>query len=161
MSKDRAAAEGVAGPVDLPATCYVEITTRCNLRCSFCIRPHIPRRVKHDMTLREFQSVVDNLGIGDDYQPRITLLGMGEPFMNDDLIPMLKYAKAKHPSTTLSFFTNLSVSGQESVEKMVATGVNEIVVSLESFDSAKYSEYRQGGELERVIGNLKLLDAAK
>jgi MoaA/NifB/PqqE/SkfB family radical SAM enzyme len=145
----------------LPGQCYIEVSTRCNLECIFCIRPHIPSRVKDDMSLAEFAAILGNLGLGEGFNPIVIVLGMGEPFMNRSFIPMLQYAKRHYPSVPLSFFTNFSLPKPEDIAALVEIGVDEVIVSIECFEPDAYRKFRRGGEYERVRRNIELLGEAK
>ena len=113
------------------------------------------------MSLTDFASILRNLGTGDQFHPIVTLLGMGEPFMNQDLIPMLEHAKTHYPSLPLSLFTNFSLPTPEDLAALVEIGVDEVIVSLECFDHDTYRRFRRGGEYERVRRNIEILAEAR
>ncbi len=145
----------------LPHHCYIEVSSRCNLECVFCIRPHIRSRAGRDMSVDEFAAILANLGIGDGFEPIVTLLGMGEPFMNRCLIPILEHAKTRYPQLPLSFFTNFTLPNPQEIESLVEIAVDEVIVSIECFEPEDYRKFRRGGVYERVIRNIDLLNEAR
>ena len=69
--------------------CYLEITNVCNLDCKFCPKTD---RAKHRLSLREFDSLTDNL------RGRVKFLYfhlMGEPFLHPLLPQFIKMARLK------------------------------------------------------------------
>ena len=69
--------------------CYLEITNHCNLNCVFC--PKTDRK-KHQMTLREFETLTDKL------EGHIKFLYfhlMGEPFLHPLLPNFIQIARNK------------------------------------------------------------------
>ena len=58
--------------------------------------------------------------------------------------------------------TNLSLPlTDERIERIVASGLNEIVVSLDGASNATYGLYRRRGNFDLVFGNLRRLIEAK
>ena len=63
---------------------YVEITNKCNLNCSFCVRTN---KQKKEMTIDEFKVVIDKIK---DYTDYIYLHVQGEPLLHSNLEEILK-----------------------------------------------------------------------
>ena len=80
---------------------YVEITNRCNLNCSFC---GVNKRKYNDMSLEEFQSVVEKIKAYTDY---IYLHVKGEPLLHpflDDILTICDNSLLKVNITTNGVF---------------------------------------------------------
>ena len=64
---------------------YVEITKRCNLNCSFCVKENSEQK---DLSLSDFKMIADQL-------PELTSTVyyhiLGEPLLHPELDEMLKY----------------------------------------------------------------------
>jgi len=63
---------------------YIEITNKCNLDCSFCVRTNKPKK---DMSIDEFKIVIDKIK---DYTDYVYLHVQGEPLLHKDLEEFLK-----------------------------------------------------------------------
>ena len=63
---------------------YIEITNRCNLNCSFC---SINKKEKKEMTLEEFEYVLQSI---DTYSDYVYLHVKGEPLLHTNFYDILK-----------------------------------------------------------------------
>jgi MoaA/NifB/PqqE/SkfB family radical SAM enzyme len=72
---------------------------------------------------------------------------------------MIRYASARRIIVKLS--SNLNHFNGEMAKMTVASGLDWIVVSVDGATQQTYEKYRQGGNLERVLGNIQLLVDAK
>ena len=69
---------------------FLHVTSRCNLDCIGCYSYENERNMKADLSLDEIKKILDNLvssGLS-----KLTISG-GEPFMRNDIIDILRYAK--------------------------------------------------------------------
>ena len=104
---------------------YVEITSSCNMSCSFC---HGTRRPPRSMTREEFALVLEQLSGVTEY---IYYHLMGEPLTHRDLPELIKMAgRAGYKSAITTNGTLLSRRGDE----LIAAGVYKVSISLHSFE---------------------------
>ncbi len=137
-----------------PTIAMIEPTRRCNLACPLC--PVGERRAyeAHDMPFGVFQRVIDELR---PFLIHLTLHNYGEPFLHKDIYHMIHYAKkAGIPDV------NISTNGHVlSPDRVVASGLDEIMISLDGITQKTYARYRRRGKLDRVIRNIRDLTEAK
>jgi len=125
----------------------------CNLSCPFCPTGQKREvRTKGKLSLDNFKKIIDKLG---PYLIHIDLVNWGEPLLNENIFDMVRYAKKHHPDIKID--TNLTCLDEDSAEKLVASGLDKIVVSIDGLNSATYSKYRIGGDFDKAMNNLKLL----
>lgn len=122
----------------------------CNLQCPLC--PTGLRETSVNRQLVKFQDFKKAIDIFAPYAYEVTLHNWGEPFLNPDILEMLHYSSVKNIGTNLS--TNLNTF-PFSAEKLIQTGLEYLIVSLDGTSQDVYSTYRVGGKLENVLGNLK------
>lgn len=130
-----------------PVIVHIEPTSLCNLRCPLCPSGnHELTRQRTSLDFEQFKIIVDKL------PPTVRMLllwNQGEPFLVKDFISMIEYAKQKSlyivTSTNGHFFRK-----PEEVKKVVASGIDEIIISLDGADQESYQKYRVGGDLEIV-----------
>ncbi len=129
----------------------LELAAKCNLKCIMCSHPKDQSR-SGAMNLDQFKLIIDKLL---HTKIRMLSLNMGEPFMNKELFEMISYAKDK------GFFIYISTNGQlltdESIKKILETGVDYIKFSIEGYVPDVYEKIRFGGSFERVFKNVATL----
>src|SRR2546422_103354 len=125
----------------LPIKLDIENISRCNFRCTMCVVSDWPKGKRgEDMSLEEFQRLIDEqYGLVE-----IKLQGIGEPTMQGDVFfEMIKYARARHIWVRTT--TNASLLHvKENYKKLVDTDVNEIQISIDGADAAKFESIQIG-----------------
>lgn len=125
----------------------------CDLRCPFCPtgqRRNVRSRCK--LKFEDFRSIVDKLG---PYLIHIDLVNWGEPLLNDNIFEMIKYAKQYHADIKID--TNMNHLDEEGIERLILSGLDKIVVSIDGLNEETYGRYRIGGNFSLAMNNLKLL----
>ena len=141
-----------------PVVAYIEPTLACNLRCPAC-PTGLQLQLRPAATLKPemFRALVDEIG---DYVFHLYMYNWGEPFLHRDTPEMIAYAKAKHMTITLS--SNMSVPlTDDYIERVVKSGLDTLVVSLDGTTAETYGRYRRKGEFELVRQNLRRFQDAK
>ena len=125
----------------------------CDLRCPFC--PTGQRRqvrTKKQLPFEDFKAVIDKLG---PYLIHIDLVNWGEPLLNDNIFEMIKYAKQYHVDIKID--TNMNHLDEGGIEKLILSGLDKIVVSIDGLSQETYGRYRISGDFSLAMHNLKLL----
>ena len=129
----------------------------CNLQCPFCPTGQKRNvRVKGELKLEDFKNIIAKLG---PYLIHIDLVNWGEPLLNENIFEMVRYAKQY--GMDIKMDTNLSFLDEKEAKKLVLSGLDKIVVSLDGLTEESYVKYRRGGNFKAVMDNLKLLLKAR
>jgi organic radical activating enzyme len=87
----------------------IGVTSRCNMDCNFCFQKDRSNYTGPDMTFSDFKKIID--GIAEHAKtadkPTICITG-GEPFLNEELAKMSRYAIKVLGKSKISITTNLS-----------------------------------------------------
>ena len=136
---------------------YVEITNRCNLDCRVCIR-----KVWDDqpgsMSLKSFQRIVKDIQCFNPV-PEIFFGGFGEPLSHPDIIEMIKQAKIIGSQTAL--ITNGTLLSGDMSEKLIASGLDMLWISIDGAHPESYLDVRLGDHLPQIIENLEKFQSAR
>jgi len=136
-----------------PYVLILDTINSCNLHCPLCPTGlGMDGRPKGRMDIDLFKRIIDELG---DYAFVAVLHNWGEPMLHPDIFDMVSYARQKRIKTILS--SNLNVFDEKKARRMVESGLDELVVSLDGATAETYRKYRIGGEFDVVINNMKLL----
>lgn len=139
-------------PRPIQAIHQIEITSRCNLKCSYCPSPNLGRP-KMDMDLTTFFRALDwvkhYVSIGQ--QDELNLAGIGESTIHPDFISFLAQARLVMGDKKIIFATNGIQITDEQVREM-AYYKPEVWVSLHQPKKAAeaVSLYRKYGLLKGV-----------
>jgi len=125
----------------------------CNLRCPFCpTGQKRGSRPKGKLSLSDFKAIMDRLG---PYAIHVDLVNWGEPFLNEEICEMVKYAKKFHVDVKID--TNLNIFSEENARKLISAGLDKIVVSIDGITQETYAKYRRNGNFKDAMENLKTL----
>jgi len=131
----------------LPAELQVEVTSRCNLPCSACIRTHEDVAPDKDLTLDEFIAMTAEL-------PRLERVAFqlnGESLLNPDLFGMIEHAAHRGASTVLNSNGTLL---EAHADRLLETPLDELRVSLDGHRPATVLRMAGADIFERVTAGV-------
>ena len=153
-------------PLSSPFSIYVDPSSACNFKCSFCPTGHhdlVTAAYKRSiMSLEMFENIVAQIK---NFRFPIKVLRMnkiGEPTLNKNLPEMIKMARRSGRIEWIDFATNGSQFHDENIEKFLYSGVNRINISLEGLNSEAY--LKNAGikiNFDEFIQNLRMLSEKK
>ncbi|MBI4880141.1 MAG: radical SAM protein [Planctomycetes bacterium] len=130
-------------------TLNVEVTNRCNLRCTYCPAHLHPQRPRLDLPYELFQDILERA-------PTVrTLLPFqwGEPLLHPRILDMLRFAAARGVRTFLT--TNGTLLDRTMQEGLLSSGLTRLTVSVDGADELHLR--RRGVELAPIRERVKEL----
>ncbi len=134
----------------------VEISTNCNYKCVFCPHHKLIRK-KENMSLDLFKFIFDKIHAETDQYDTLSFPGMGEPFLNKDIVAMIAHATQKKPALKVLILTNGSALTPQKFKELEDVGVTSVRVSFYGNTSETYSEVmgiKNSDMFKRVSQNL-------
>jgi MoaA/NifB/PqqE/SkfB family radical SAM enzyme len=145
----------------LPQTVQLEASTLCQLKCKGC---PIDRHKKDFYNLgggylkfTEFKKFINK----HPFIKHIELANKGEIFMNPDLLDIIKHAYEKGVALSAGIGTNFNTVSDELIEALVKYKLRFITIALDSASQETYSLYRENGNFDTVISNIKQVNKYK
>lgn len=137
----------------------IETSSVCQLRCPCCIQTRGERGVigLGFLTPDNFKRFLDTYPEFD----LIELANAGEVFLNPDIDEIISYAFEKGVRLNISSGTNFNTISTQTIENLVKYKLGAMSVSLDGATDDIYRIYRQGGNFDTVIANVKLLNELK
>jgi len=136
-----------------PSFLSVEPGTYCNLRCPECFTTQAGfSRPRGYMNLTTFTKILEQANKRVFY---LNLYFQGEPLLNRHLFDFIAYAKKHGCYTAVS--TNGHFIDETNAKKMISSGLDRLIVSLDGTDGDTYSLYRKGGDFNTVVKGIKTL----
>ncbi len=143
-----------AGPLSsYPTYLTIDPFSACNLKCPLCPTGNGRITLKKGRLQTEmFRHIVDEMGT---YLYNIDMFNWGEPLLNKDIYAMIAYAHKRHIITSVS--SNFHYFDAQAAERMINSGLDYLILSIDGATQATYEQYRVGGDLDTVLRNVGTL----
>ncbi|MCK5878670.1 MAG: radical SAM protein [Holophagae bacterium] len=146
----------IARTMGRPYMAHISPSNLCDLDCRLCPAKDETTKARMLLPFDTFRKFVDEAG---DTLLYIILWSWGEPILNPDLSKMVRYAADRNILTVTS--TNLNRLTETQAEELIHSGLTALVIAVDGITAESYAAQRQGGNLERVLNNIRVLVAAK
>jgi radical SAM protein with 4Fe4S-binding SPASM domain len=148
----------IAGKAPYPKTIIIDPVNFCMLKCPLC--PTGTGKLECEKAMMKFElfkKIVDQIPT----LKHISLFNWGEPFLNSEIFKMINYANKKN--ILVSVHSNFNLKKDASFfKKIIQNPPDNLEISLDGASGKSYEKYRQGGNFDLVLGNLrKLADEKK
>jgi len=125
-----------------PLNVTLELTRRCNARCDYC--NHWKEQKQAELDVDGFVRVVER------FRPfSVTVCG-GEPFLRKDALEIIAAVKRVPGWRWVSVITNGWFLGDEKRDRLVATGIDQINVSLNFPDERQDADRKLPGLWRKI-----------
>ena len=116
-------------PLDMPLSLIIDISEKCNFRCSYCFRAK-ERDESWDyaaknnlMPADSFREIIRQLSAFPGKIKSISLSGHGEPLCNPDIIDMVHALCAANVTERIEMHTNASLLTAKTAEEIAKAGL--------------------------------------
>lgn len=149
---------GIVRITHLPTFVSIEPANYCQLRCPECPvgQRATSQHTAQNMSWETYEHILSQV---QDTAHTLQFYFQGEPLLNPLLPKMIARAHAVGLFTVLS--TNAQALTRNLAQKLVQSGLNRIIVSIDGFSQESYAAYRVGGSLHRALEGLHFLKEAK
>ncbi len=142
-----------------PPVLVVETGTVCNLDCPTCPTPRdiiIGARTAKNMDLDSFKKIINNAHRS---FSAVLLYWTNEPFLNKDIVKMVRYCNELNLYTFIS--TNVMLLTEEKFRELIDAELDEILVCLDGFSPETFEPFRKGAKFEIVKKNIETICRVK
>jgi sulfatase maturation enzyme AslB (radical SAM superfamily) len=140
-----------------PKSVKIEVTSRCNLSCSYCARAK-SGRPSGDMPLPKFEQLVKRLVISG--VEEVGLFYLGEPFVLKNIHKYIRVAK-KAGVRYVFITTNGTLCDHRMLKLCIDAGLDSLKFSVNAYDRASYDKYHGVDLFDKIIANIKWLHTYK
>lgn len=138
----------------------LDICTICNLDCPTCtMRLLNYGKLKAGYT--KFETYKKFIEDNDGLIKRIEISSAGEPFLNPDLVKILKYSYEKGIVITVNNASNFNSLDDEKIKALVDYQVKEVAFACDGVLQENYEKYRRKGNVQKVFDSVKKLQEYK
>jgi hypothetical protein len=136
----------VAAP---PLRLWIEISSRCNLRCPCCPNRDLPPGEKGDMAWPLFKTVIDQAR---EFAFEVNLHHRGETLLHPEAGRFIRYASSQGLRTKLH--TNATLLRGALADAILDSGLGRLSLSVDGTRAEDYEKSRAGASFERVCANI-------
>lgn len=142
-----------------PSRLFVELTTRCNLKCDMCVKQNgiggIPDGSMSPETFEALAPAFPHLDA-------LVLNGIGESLLHPQLEAFIARAKSLMPEHAwVGFQSNGMALNDQRAVSLVEAGLDRICLSLDTVSDDSYRAIRSGGEMRGIVEAISSLNKAK
>ena len=127
----------------------IEITTRCGLQCTMCIKTACKEWHRKDMNARDFEKIVPYLH---DVKS-VVLEGWGESLLHKNLVGFIRLAKSAGPD--VGFVTSGIGLTREYARQIVDAGVDFMGFSLSGATAKTHNSIRVNSDFNTLMASIK------
>ena len=141
----------------VPAFAAIEPTTACNLRCPQC--PSGLRSFTRDtgnLKVEAYKKFIHHISSN---VMHLNLYFQGEPYLHPQFHDLVQLANEKKIYTMTS--TNGHFLTLENCEKIIASGLKKLIISIDGTSQDVYEKYRISGKLNQVLEGIGRLQKTK
>jgi putative metalloenzyme radical SAM/SPASM domain maturase len=156
MSSQKGNSKSVAA---LPSKIFLEVTTRCNLKCGMCVRQNGEGYIREgDLQSQIFRALEPAFP----YLDTLLLNGIGEPLLHPKLEEFIRRAKKLMPSSAVvGFQSNGILLNKATARSLIDAGLNRICLSMDTVSHDSFRKIRAGGELQDLDRAFSALNMAR
>ena len=136
----------------IPKILTIETVFGCNSHCSMCPIDLPTPRKKGIMPVEMSNYILDELSPYNDKIEMLNFFALGEPLLDEHIFQRIKYAKDKGYKN-IAISTNADLLDKEKQKKLLETGVDTILFSLDGMKKETHENIRNGVNFERVVEN--------
>lgn len=146
----------ISRAIGRPYMAHISPSNLCDLDCRLCPSKDETTKARMLLPFDTFRKFVDEAG---DTLLYMILWSWGEPVLNPNLPKMARYAADRNILTVSS--TNLNRLTEIQAEELMNSGLTALIIAVDGTTAESYAAQRRGGNLERVLNNIRMLVAAK
>ncbi len=134
--------------MEWPTKIYVEVTTRCNLRCPMCVKTISNNAIPDaDMESAVFRRLLPALSKVD----TLILNGIGESLLHPELAKFISLAREKMaPGSTIGLQTNGFLLSDKLAQELISRGLSTICLSVDCFDDTSLWQNPEAHSFEAI-----------
>jgi wyosine [tRNA(Phe)-imidazoG37] synthetase (radical SAM superfamily) len=134
-------------PLRTPFTICIEPTFACNFKCNYCMHSLSAKELADSrgwksapMEWDTFQTILRQMSDFPDKIKKVTFAGTGEPLLNPELADMIRAVTDSNRAEKTFVITNGSLLSPKLTDSLLASGLNELKISMQGISSAAYKE---------------------
>lgn len=135
-----------------PPLIHIETMNKCNLRCTMCPIT-LGQTNRPNMNMELYEKIIKECSTYTEHIKTLGLFLLNEPLLDPTLAEKISLAK-KHGIRHVHISTNGELLSKERSSALIESGLNQIIISIESLSENIHQKIRVGSHLEKIIENV-------
>jgi putative metalloenzyme radical SAM/SPASM domain maturase len=142
-----------------PSKLFVEVTTKCNLKCGMCVKQNSEGGIREGSMPVE---IFDALSPAFPHLEALILNGIGESLLHLHLETFIERAKSTMPEGSwVGFQTNGMLLNGTRAASLADAGLDRVCLSMDAVSPESFRTIRSGGEMSGVESALSALNGVR
>lgn len=138
-----------------PRNIQIQTVDSCNGRCIMCPNSYKKKDNIQYIDNNFFKKIVNEIACESKWSNVILML-QNEPFLDPEIINRVRFVK-KFGNLHSSIVTNGSLLSKDIISRLEKSGIDSLVVSVDSFNKEIFEKIRLGLDFEKIMQNIELL----
>lgn len=138
-----------------PKTLQIQTVDSCNGMCVMCPNAYKKKGGIQCIDNNFFKRIIEEAAHESKFS-NITLMLQNEPFLDPEIIDKIRFVK-KFDNLHTSVVTNGSLLSKEIISQLEKSGIDSLVISIDSINKKTFEEIRPGLDFEWIMKNIELL----
>jgi radical SAM protein with 4Fe4S-binding SPASM domain len=143
-------------PANPPLRLWVDITSRCNLKCTACPQRLLSKDQRRDLDSGLLEQAARDI---QGWACQVSLFHRGEALLHPELPWWIK--RYKQAGASVRIHTNATLLNLERIAGLLWARPDIVTCSIDSLDPAEYAAARPGADLKRSLAGVELLLIAR
>jgi radical SAM protein with 4Fe4S-binding SPASM domain len=135
----------------MPLSVGIEITNNCNLKCPQCSSGS--ESISRSIGFMKMELYDKFIAEAAPYLYNVNLYFQGEPMLHPRFFDFIE----RSGKTKITVSTNGHFLSEEYSCKLISSGIDKLIISLDGMDNETYSRYRINGDLEKVMTGIRII----
>ncbi|MDO8684415.1 MAG: glycosyltransferase, partial [Armatimonadota bacterium] len=136
----------------LPRQVHFLMNDKCNAKCVMCGGDYHRSKSGRTITLDKFKRMAANLKL--EKIGQVCLAGAGDPLLNPDLVPIIRFINEEYPGVDVSITTNGIALTEELSEQLLGCNFSFTNISINSATRETFKRIMQVDCFEKVRENV-------
>jgi radical SAM protein with 4Fe4S-binding SPASM domain len=145
----------------MPQSIQIQTQSFCNGRCLFCPNDDNRHKISQGkMDWGIFKKIADEVSNWDSLK-QVRLMLQNEPLLDKDFFKSVRYFKSVNPNQKIDTVTNGTQINESIVEQMIDSGLDEVVISINSIRKKTYEMLHPGFSFETIMNAVDLISKSR
>jgi radical SAM protein with 4Fe4S-binding SPASM domain len=138
-----------------PSQIHLLMIDKCNAKCIMCGGNYFSSKSGKRITIEDYKKIAGNIEF--DYVSAVALAGAGDPLLNHDTIPIIKYTNQTYPHLLVSITTNGIALTKQTSQKLLEHNITMVNISINSASRETFKKIMQVDAFDIVCENARYL----